>query len=51
MKICIIKLGAIGDVVRTIPVIKAIKDQYKDAEITLITKPNILDILAVEQIV
>jgi len=45
MKICIIKLGAKGDVIRTIPIAKAIKDKYLDAEITWITKPNIQDIL------
>jgi len=45
MKICIIKLGALGDVVRTIPIVKAIKEHNPEAEITWITKPNILDIL------
>ncbi|MBS3088799.1 glycosyltransferase family 9 protein [Candidatus Pacearchaeota archaeon] len=45
MKICIIKLGAKGDVIRTIPVAKAIKEKYKDSEITWITKSNISDIL------
>jgi len=45
MKICIIKLGAKGDVIRTIPVVKSIKEKYKGAEITWITKLNIKDIL------
>lgn len=34
-----------GDVIRTIPIAKAIKDQNPNSQITWITKPNILDIL------
>ncbi|MDO8460307.1 MAG: glycosyltransferase family 9 protein [Nanoarchaeota archaeon] len=45
MKIVIIKLGAAGDVIRTLPIAKAMKEKYKDAEITWITKDNIADIL------
>lgn len=45
MKICVIKLGAKGDVVRTIPVVKALADKYKGAEIVWVTKRNIVDLL------
>ena len=45
MKICIIKLGAMGDVIRTVPVAKAIKEKFPESEITWITKTNIADIL------
>ncbi|MFA5992263.1 MAG: glycosyltransferase family 9 protein [Candidatus Pacearchaeota archaeon] len=44
-KICIIKLGALGDVVRTTPILLGIKEKYPDAEITWITKPESLEIL------
>lgn len=44
-KICIIKLGALGDVVRTTPVLEAIKQKYPDSEITWITKPEAVEIL------
>ncbi|MDP3881847.1 MAG: glycosyltransferase family 9 protein [Nanoarchaeota archaeon] len=37
-KICIIKLGALGDVVRTLPIAKALKSKFPDAEIDWITK-------------
>jgi ADP-heptose:LPS heptosyltransferase len=45
MKICIIKLGAKGDVIRTVPIAEAIRNKYPNAEITWITKPNISDLL------
>ena len=45
MKICIIKLGAEGDVLRTIPIAKALKNKYKDSKITWITKPGIAELL------
>ena len=45
MKICIIKLGADGDVLRTLPLSEAIKKKYKDAEITWITKGSISTLL------
>lgn len=45
MKICIIKLGADGDVLRTLPLAKALKDKYKEAEITWITKGDIKSLL------
>src|SRR3989338_7923742 len=37
-RICIIKLGALGDVVRTLPIAQAIKKKYPDAEIDWITR-------------
>ena len=44
MKIAIIKLGALGDVVRTLPIAEALKKKYKEAEITWITKENALQL-------
>lgn len=44
-KICIIKLGALGDVVRTIPILEAIKEKYPDSDITWITKESSKEIL------
>jgi len=43
--IAIIKLGAKGDVIRTFPVIKAIKEQHKDSILTLITRDNIKELI------
>ena len=45
MKICIIKLGADGDVLRTLPIAKAIKTKYPDSKISLITKGDIAELL------
>jgi len=45
MKICIIKLGALGDIIRTTPILEAIKDKYLNSEITWITKPESKEIL------
>ncbi|MFA5020187.1 MAG: glycosyltransferase family 9 protein [Candidatus Pacearchaeota archaeon] len=45
MEICILKLGAIGDVVRTIPIIEAIKEKYPNSSVTWITKPMCREIL------
>lgn len=44
MKAAIIKLGALGDVVRTLPIAEAIKKKYPNAEITWITKKNALEL-------
>ncbi|HRZ85769.1 MAG TPA: glycosyltransferase family 9 protein [Candidatus Paceibacterota bacterium] len=44
-KIVIIKLGALGDVVRTTPLLLGIKEKYPDANITWITKPESQEIL------
>jgi len=40
MKICIIKLGALGDVVRTLSILPALKEAFPKSEITWITKPS-----------
>lgn len=44
MKIIIIKLGAKGDVVRTLPVLKAIKEKHPDSVINWVTKENSKDL-------
>jgi len=45
MKICLIKLGAEGDVVRTLPLAKAIKKKYPFCNLTWITKQGISPLL------
>ena len=45
MNICIIKLGADGDVLRTLPLAKALHDDFEGAEITWITKGDIATLL------
>lgn len=45
MKICIIKLGAKGDVVRTLPLLLGIKEKFPNSEITWITKLSSKEIL------
>jgi len=45
MKICIIKLGALGDVVRTLSILPAIKEKYPESEIIWITKSNAYEIV------
>ena len=40
MEILIIKLEALGDVLRTISVLPAIKDKYHNSKITWFTKKN-----------
>ena len=45
MKVGIIKLGAMGDVIRTTPVLSALKQKYPDSEITWITKKESIGIL------
>ena len=44
IKIVIIKLGALGDVVRTLPVLPAIKEKSPNSEIYWITKKNALEV-------
>jgi ADP-heptose:LPS heptosyltransferase len=44
-KIAIIKLGAKGDVIRTLPIVKAIKEKNNSSEIFWITKRNVKEIL------
>lgn len=43
-KICIIKLGALGDVVRTLPILEAVREKYPNSEITWITKKDAVEI-------
>jgi len=45
MQILIIKLGAIGDVIRTTAVLPGLKEKFKDSVIDWITKKEALDIL------
>ncbi len=45
MKICLIKLGADGDVLRTLPLAKALHDNFKGAEMAWITKGDIATLL------
>ena len=44
-KIAIIKLGALGDVVRTLPILLGIKEKYPQSEITWITKENVKSLI------
>ncbi|MFH1711039.1 MAG: glycosyltransferase family 9 protein, partial [Nanoarchaeota archaeon] len=44
MKIVIIKLGALGDVVRTLSILPAIKEKYPESEIYWITKPESIEL-------
>ncbi len=44
-RILIVKLAAIGDVLRTTSILPAVKRQYPDAEITWITKANAVPLL------
>ena len=44
LKICIIKLGADGDVIRTLPIAKAIKKAYSESEITWIGKGDVIEL-------
>jgi heptosyltransferase-2 len=44
-RICIIKLGALGDVLRTMPIAIALERNNPGAEITWITKPECKDLL------
>ena len=45
MKILIIKLGAIGDVIRTTSILPGLKEKYPDSKIDWITKKESFDIL------
>ena len=46
MKILLVKLGALGDVLRTTPLLTALKKKYPVAEITWVVDPAHADILA-----
>lgn len=39
-RVCVIKLGALGDVVRTLCILPELRRQYPEAQITWVTKPN-----------
>lgn len=43
--ICIIKLGADGDVLRTLPIARALKEKNQDSRIVWITKGDIADLM------
>src|SRR3989338_3157496 len=45
MNILIIKLGAIGDVIRTTSVLPALKERYRDASIDWVTKKESIELL------
>ena len=45
MRILIIKLGAIGDVLRTTAILPGIKEKYSESEITWITKQNAISLI------
>lgn len=45
IKICIVKLGADGDVLRTMPIARALKEKYPDSQIAWITKGDIADLM------
>ncbi|MEI6059027.1 MAG: hypothetical protein WCP89_04630, partial [archaeon] len=44
--IAIIKLGALGDVVRTLPILLGLKEKFPESNITWITKENAKDIVS-----
>ena len=48
-RIVLIKLGALGDVIRTLPLAKAIKKTYPDSELTWITKNNAKSVIELNQ--
>lgn len=45
MKICIIKLGADGDVLRTLPIALALKEKFSEAKITWVAKGDIKELI------
>lgn len=45
MKILVIRLSSIGDVLLTTPVIRCLKEQVKDAEVHVLTKPSYISML------
>jgi heptosyltransferase-2 len=49
MKILIIKLGALGDVIRTLPLAAAIKKKNPTSDLTWITKSNAVDIIKTDK--
>ena len=51
MNILIIKLGAIGDVIRTTAILPGLKEKYKDCNISWITKKESFDVLKANKLV
>ena len=51
MNLCIIKLGAKGDVIRTLPLLIALKNKVADSKITWITKKSSEEIVKTSQYV
>lgn len=45
-RVCVIKLGALGDVVRTLCILPELRRQFPEAQITWVTKPNAQRLLA-----
>ena len=45
-RILILRLGAIGDVVRTIPVVEALRKEYRSAHIAWAVEPKSVDVLS-----
>ena len=43
-KILIINSGYLGDSIITIPMVKAIRNKYKDSKITMLVNPKFLDL-------
>lgn len=39
-RICVIKLGALGDVIRTLCILPELRDRYPNAHVTWVSKPN-----------
>ncbi len=39
-RICVVKLGALGDVIRTLCILPSLKEQYPNSQITWVTRPN-----------
>jgi len=44
-RILVIKLGALGDVLRTTPILPVLRAQYPDAHLTWVTEPSCLTLL------
>jgi heptosyltransferase II len=51
MNIIIIKLGAMGDVLRMTSILRPLREKYKDAKITWVTKKNSVELLETNPLV
>ncbi|MBU0977086.1 MAG: hypothetical protein KKD18_01590, partial [Nanoarchaeota archaeon] len=49
MKIALIKLSALGDVIRTLPLAAAIKKKFPESTLTWITKPNAAEVIETDR--